>query len=104
MSKVSRSASEKARMAEARRRALISLEEISDEEDRAITADAVADPDAQPADELFRRKIGRPPSLHKKQSILLRLDPDVVARFKADGEGWQTRMNDALRKAAGLDR
>jgi len=26
----------------------------------------------------------------------------IVERFKADGEGWQTRMNDALRKAVGL--
>lgn len=104
MSKVSKSATENARLADARRRALISLEDISDDEDRAITADAVADPDAQPADELFRRKIGRPRSPNKKLSVLLRLDPEVVALFKADGEGWQTRMNDALRKAAGLDR
>ena len=33
----------------------------------------------------------------------MRLDPDVLAFFRADGEGWQTRINDALRKAAGLD-
>jgi len=26
----------------------------------------------------------------------------VVARFKASGPGWQTRMNRALREAAGL--
>ena len=30
------------------------------------------------------------------------LDQDVVARFKASGPGWQTRMNRALREAAGL--
>ena len=26
----------------------------------------------------------------------------VVERFKADGPGWQTRMDEALKKAAGL--
>ena len=30
------------------------------------------------------------------------LDPDVIAHFKATGKGWQTRINAALRKAAGL--
>jgi uncharacterized protein (DUF4415 family) len=30
------------------------------------------------------------------------LDPDVIARFKAGGRGWQTRINAVLRKAAGL--
>ncbi|WP_267897132.1 BrnA antitoxin family protein [Thalassococcus profundi] len=35
-------------------------------------------------------------------AVSLRLDPEIVARFKASGPGWQTRMNDALREAAGL--
>jgi uncharacterized protein (DUF4415 family) len=30
------------------------------------------------------------------------VDEDVLERFKAGGAGWQTRMNSALRKAAGL--
>ena len=30
------------------------------------------------------------------------LDPDVIEHFKADGHGWQIRVNAALRKAAGL--
>lgn len=29
----------------------------------------------------------------------LRLDADILAAYKAQGRGWQTRMNDALRKA-----
>ena len=45
---------------------------------------------------------GRPPSAAPKVSTTLRLDPDVLARFKADGPGWQSRMNAALRRAAGL--
>jgi uncharacterized protein (DUF4415 family) len=33
-----------------------------------------------------------------KVAVTLRLDPDVVAAFKADGPGWQTRINQALKK------
>jgi uncharacterized protein (DUF4415 family) len=34
-----------------------------------------------------------------KQDIKLRIDPDILASFKATGPGWQSRMNDALRRA-----
>jgi uncharacterized protein (DUF4415 family) len=33
-----------------------------------------------------------------KQAVTLRLDPDVIAWYKATGPGWQTRMNDTLRR------
>ena len=48
------------------------------------------------ADALLKRR-GRPASAITKEAISLRLDPDIVAAFKAGGDGWQTRMNDALR-------
>lgn len=38
----------------------------------------------------------------KKVSTTIRLDPDVLDAFKKDGPGWQTRINAALRKAAGV--
>jgi uncharacterized protein (DUF4415 family) len=34
--------------------------------------------------------------------VNIRLDPDVVAHFRAGGPGWQSRINAALRKVAGL--
>ena len=37
-----------------------------------------------------------------KQQTTLRLDRDIIAYFKAGGKGWQTRINDTLRKAIGL--
>lgn len=37
-----------------------------------------------------------------KVSTTLRLDRDVVDHFKAGGPGWQSRMNDMLRKALGV--
>jgi uncharacterized protein (DUF4415 family) len=45
---------------------------------------------------------GRPRVEARKVSTTLRLDPDVLERFKEGGPGWQGRMNAALRKAAGL--
>jgi uncharacterized protein (DUF4415 family) len=56
--------------------------------------------DVYRGDKLIRR--GRPPSEHPKEAIKLRIDPDVLAHFRATGPGWQTRMNDALRRAAKL--
>jgi uncharacterized protein (DUF4415 family) len=42
------------------------------------------------------------PEEQRKKRVTLYLDPDVLARLKADGKGWQTRANAALRKALGL--
>ena len=49
-------------------------------------------------------KRGRPPlpEDERKQQVTMLLDPDVVAHFKKDGRGWQTRVNAALREVAGL--
>lgn len=49
---------------------------------------------------LVRRGKGRPPIENPKVSQTLRLDSDILAAFKNTGPGWQTRMNEALRKAA----
>ena len=48
------------------------------------------------------RKLGRPKVETPKKAISLRLDQEVIDRFKATGDGWQSRMNEALRKAVGL--
>jgi uncharacterized protein (DUF4415 family) len=36
-----------------------------------------------------------------KQQVSLRIDQDVLEFFQEGGPGWQDRINDALRKAAG---
>jgi len=51
-------------------------------------------------DKLVRR--GRPKSASPKEAVSLRLDPDVLAHFRASGPGWQSRINQALRRAAKL--
>ncbi len=47
----------------------------------------------------MKRGRGRPKLTNAKQRVSLRLDPDIVAAYKATGEGWQTRINDALARA-----
>ena len=54
------------------------------------------------ADAMRKNVGGRPKLENPKVAVSLRLDQEIVARFKASGPGWQTRMNDALREAAGL--
>jgi uncharacterized protein (DUF4415 family) len=34
-----------------------------------------------------------------KKQVTLRLDPEVIDKFRATGRGWQARMNDALKAA-----
>jgi uncharacterized protein (DUF4415 family) len=36
-----------------------------------------------------------------KEQVSLRIDQDVLEYFRDAGPGWQDRINDALRKAAG---
>lgn len=43
------------------------------------------------------RRMGRPPKEHPKEQVSVRYDADILAAFRATGEGWQTRMNNALR-------
>lgn len=48
-------------------------------------------------------KPGRPKSDNPKQQVTLRLDSEVLSRFRATGPGWQSRINAELRKALKLD-
>jgi uncharacterized protein (DUF4415 family) len=48
------------------------------------------------------RAVGRPRKEVTKEAVNIRLDADVVAYFRSTGRGWQSRINDALRKLAGL--
>ena len=44
------------------------------------------------------KKGGRPVSANPRQLITIRLPADVLARWKATGPGWQTRMAERLSK------
>ena len=68
---------------------------------------ARAKPASQVLPELFGSKAakamlkprGRPKSAETRTLISLRLPPETLARWKATGPGWQTRMAEALAKA-----
>jgi uncharacterized protein (DUF4415 family) len=49
-----------------------------------------------------KRKRGQrgPQKKPVKELVSLRVDRDVLAKYKATGKGWQVRMTEALRKAA----
>ena len=43
----------------------------------------------------------KPAVPNAKELVSLRIDRDILDYFQEDGPGWQDRINDALRKAAG---
>ncbi len=68
----------------------------NDPEDRDVTVAAL---ERALADR--RTRLGRPRGA-TKEPVTIRLDRDVVAKFRAGGPGWQSRLNATLRKAVGL--
>ena len=70
------------------------------EEDAAINAGIAADPDTyelSSAEVKQLKRVGRPRSESPKVALTVRYDADIIEAFKSGGEGWQTRMNSALR-------
>jgi uncharacterized protein (DUF4415 family) len=47
----------------------------------------------------IKRGRGRPAAAVKRPTLNMRIDADVLEAFKATGQGWQTRINAALRDA-----
>jgi uncharacterized protein (DUF4415 family) len=98
----------------------VRLPKISDAEEAEIQRGIALDEDnaewteedfrrARPFAEVFpelaesiRRSRGRPTLDNPKKQVTIRLDSDVLEKFRAGGPGWQSRINDILRKAAGL--
>ena len=93
------------------------LPPTSDEEEQRIQKGIEDDPEnpewtaeefakARPFREVFPdlaasidRVRGRPHSENPKQQVSIRLDRDVVEKFKATGKGWQARVNAVLKAA-----
>jgi uncharacterized protein (DUF4415 family) len=75
---------------------------VPDEENPEWTAEdfAAAKPFAEVFPDLAAKEIARrgrgPQKAPTKQLISLRLDVDVVQKFRATGKGWQARMNATL--------
>lgn len=74
-------------------------------ENKAIIAAAKSDPDARPLSPMQLKAMvplkglrGRPKSENPKQLVSVRYSPEVLAYFRSTGEGWQSRMDNVLRK------
>ena len=83
--------------------------EIDSDDAPPLTAEVLAHAEHSVGGKVMRRaggtyaKAGRPPvGEEPKVQISLRLDSDIIDYFRKDGPGWQTRMNAALRKIAGI--
>lgn len=93
---------------------------LTDAEEAEIQRMIASDPDnpeitdaemarARPFAEVFpemaaaiRRGRGRPAVEHPKEKITMRLSHEVIEHYRATGPGWQTRIDEVLKKAAGL--
>lgn len=73
--------------------------ELTDQQLKQGKSFAEAFPDLA---ESIKRSRGRPSVDNPKQQVSLRLSPDVLSKLKATGKGWQSRVDDILRKAVGL--
>ena len=71
-------------------------EKVNNMTEAEINAAAASDPDAQPTDAAFWKnaEIVMPQT---KRAISMRVDGDVLAWFKSQGKGYQTRINAVLR-------
>ena len=73
----------------------------TNEEDAAIKLGIALDPDTHELSDAELKQLrpmrGRPVGSGTKVQMTMRFDADVIEVFKQAGDGWQTRMNDALR-------
>ncbi len=72
-------------------------------QDAAIAAAALTDPDApiltdaQWTEVQPQLRRGRPLGSGNKTQVTLRIDTEVLNKFRATGAGWQSRINEALK-------
>ena len=77
---------------------------VTDQEEVKIQKGIRADPDAESLSDAEWEKVkpfvrlGRPKAEVTKERITIRLSRDVVSTFRATGDGWQTRMDAALKQ------
>ena len=73
----------------------------SDEDDAKIREGIANDPDAHElsTEEIkAMRPMGRPKAGTTKDSVTIRLSPEVTSYFRGTGKGWQTRVDKVLKE------
>lgn len=76
-----------------------SAEWIDPDDAPELTAEMLDQAEVFHGDTFIRRGRGRPKAAVTKEQVTVRLDADVLAKLREAGPGWQTRINDILRKA-----
>jgi uncharacterized protein (DUF4415 family) len=82
------------------------MREVSDTPELTKQDFAKAKPFAEAFPDLAKsiRKGRGPNKAPTKTLVSLRLSPDVLTHFKSKGPGWQSKIDEVLRKAAGVKR
>ncbi|HEX8378933.1 MAG TPA: BrnA antitoxin family protein [Allosphingosinicella sp.] len=64
---------------------------------------SIGDKVIREADPPFGTRRGRPPKpeAERKEMVSIRLSPEVIEWLRASGPGWQTRIEDLLRREMG---
>ena len=75
------------------------LDDAEATDDQLAQAKPFADAFPELAQTLRKSAGGRPRSENPKVPVSIRLDREVVEKFRATGPGWQSRINEALRAA-----
>ena len=73
----------------------------SDEQDAKIREGIANDPDTyEVSTEEIKamRPMGRPKAVVTKDSVTIRLSPEVTSYFRNTGKGWQTRVDNVLKE------
>ncbi len=77
--------------------------EWSDPDDAPeLTAEMLSRAEVFEGNTFIRRGRGRPNSAAAKEQISVWLDPDVLAKLREAGPGWQSQINALLRRALGI--
>ncbi|MGZ8284118.1 MAG: BrnA antitoxin family protein [Allosphingosinicella sp.] len=88
------------------------VDDVYDPDDAPILTDemaaraqiAIGDRIIREADPPLGTRRGRPPKPddERKEQVSIRLSPDVMNWLRASGPGWQTRIEDLLRREMGI--
>ena len=105
MAKIVKRTSDEIKVMRSRGEIMTDKERVSNFSEEAVERMAVDDPDNfLKTDEDWAQAIIHRPGIRglqkapTKKSIAIRLSHDVVENFKSTGAGWQSRIDDALRK------
>lgn len=105
MAKIVKRTSDEIKVMRSRGEIMTDKERVSNFSEEAVERMAMDDPDNfLKTDEdwaqaiIHRPGIRGPQKAPTKKSIAIRLSQDVVENFRSTGAGWQSRIDDALRK------